>query len=384
MQRPIYLDYNATTPLDKEVIEAMRPYLEEYFGNPSSANYYGAITKNAIDKARLQVSLLLNCSPDEIVFTSGGTESNNLAIKGIALANKHRGNHIITSSIEHPAVIEVCKDLEKNGFEITYLPVNSFGIVDLNAVEKAIKSSSILISVMHANNETGSIQPISGISARAESGNIFVHTDAAQSLGKIPVDVQELGVDLMSVAGHKLYAPKGIGVLYIKNGVTLKKVIHGAGQEKGIRPGTENILGIVGIGKACEIAKRDFDKNHVHLIKLRNRMYYGLKENLQDNIQLNGDLDQILPNTLNLSFKGINSNELVAALNDTVVLSAGAACHSGITKISDVLLAMKVPEILAKGAIRISLGKFTTEQEIENAIDLIVKTYQRMLNNTFS
>ncbi|MCX6272372.1 MAG: cysteine desulfurase family protein [Bacteroidetes bacterium] len=378
MRRPIYLDYNATTPHDPEVIEAMKPYLKEFFGNPSSANYFGTITRNAIDKARLQISLLLNCSPGEIVFTSGGTETNNLAIKGIALANKHRGNHIITSAVEHPAVLEVCRDLEKNGFKITCLPVNNIGIIEINEVEKAVRGNTILITVMHANNETGAIQPITGISAIAGSGNIFLHTDAAQSIGKIPVDVEELGIDLLSVAGHKLYAPKGIGALYIKKGTSLNKVILGAGQEKGIRPGTENILGIVGLGKACEIANRDFLKNHEHLINLRNMMYNGLKENLQENLQLNGDLDQILPNTLNLSFKGITSNEMIAALNDKVVLSAGAACHSGITKISEVLQAMNIPEEWAKGAVRISVGRFTTEQEVGRAIGHIVEAFQKL------
>jgi cysteine desulfurase len=378
MPRPIYLDYNATTPHDPEVIEAMRPYLEEYFGNPSSPSYYGIITKNAINKARLQVALLLNCSQEEIVFTSGGTESNNIAIKGLALINKHRGDHIITSAIEHPAVVEVCKDLENNGFEITILPVSSHGIVDLKELEKAIKGNTILISVMHANNETGALQPIAEISALAKSRGIYVHTDAAQSIGKIPVDVQELGVDLLSVAGHKLYAPKGIGVLYIKKGVVLAKITHGAGQENGQRPGTENILGIVGLGMACEIAKRASEKNGELLKKLRNSLYFGLKDKLGEQIQINGDLDHILPNTLNISFCGIIANDIVEILGDRVVLSAGAACHSGITRTSDVLKAMNIPERWAQGAVRMSVGKYTTEHEIEQAIGYIVEAYRSL------
>lgn len=378
MTKPIYLDYNATTPHDKEVIEAMKPFLEEHFGNPSSANYYGMITRNAVEKARLQLATSLNCSPEEIIFTSGGTEANNYAIKGIATNNTHKGNHIITTIIEHPAVIEVCKYLATIGFEISYLPVNKDGIVSVEDVKKAVKNTTILISVMHANNETGAIQPIKEISHISKSKGIYFHTDAAQSMGKIPVDVEALGIDMLSIAGHKIYAPKGIGALYVKKGILLEKIIHGAGQEKGKRPGTENVLEIVGLGKAFEVASRDLDVNSVKLKKLRNKLYDGLKKKLKENIQINGDIDQILPNTLSLSFKGIIANELIEETNQHVIFSAGAACHSGITKISSVLQAMKVPELWVKGSVRLSIGKLTTENEIKKAVNYIIEAYQKL------
>ena len=254
MKAPIYLDYNATTPHDPEVIAAMKPFLTDYFGNPSSSYPYGVQTKEAVAIARRQVASLLHCDSSEIVFTSGGTESNNYALKGAAFQNHHKGNHIITTQIEHPAVLEVCKFLESNGFDITYLPVDEYGIVSSSDVEKAITLKTILITVMHANNEVGSVQPIAEISTLVKERGILVHTDAAQSIGKIPTDVRRLGVDLLSIAGHKVYAPKGIGSLYIRNGVDLSLIIHGAGQEHGRRPGTENVLEIVGLGKACEIA----------------------------------------------------------------------------------------------------------------------------------
>ena len=353
----------------------MIPYLKEHFGNPASANYYGLITKNAMDKAREQVADFLHCSPEEIIFTSGGTEANNMAIKGFAYAQRNRGNHIITTAIEHPAVLEVCRYLEKSGFKITILPVNSIGMVDPRDVENAITPDTIMISVMHANNETGAIQPIEAISAIARQRNIVVHTDAAQSCGKLAVDVEKLGVGLLSIAGHKLYAPKGIGVLYVKKGVVIDKIAFGAGQEQGKRPGTQNVIGIIGLGKACEIAQRDFENNVAHLKTLRDRLYLELKSQLGDRVCLNGDLERVLPNTLNLSFKGVIASELVAAAGDKVVFSAGAACHSGLSIVSSVLQAMNVPEIWASGAIRFSVGKYTTMHEIETASVSIIDTY---------
>ena len=253
MKTPIYLDYNATTPHDPDVIGAMQPFLAEYFGNPSSSYWFGVQTKEAVKNARRQVASLLNCDPSEIVFTSGGTESNNYAIKGAALKNQHRGNHIITTQIEHPSVLEVCRFLEMNGFRLTYLPVDENGIVEVADFEKAITSKTILITVMHSNNEVGSIQPIEEISTLARERGILIHTDAAQSIGKIPADVKRYGVDLLSIAGHKVYAPKGVGALYIRRGIQLSALIHGAGQEDGRRPGTDNVLEIVGFGKAAEI-----------------------------------------------------------------------------------------------------------------------------------
>jgi cysteine sulfinate desulfinase/cysteine desulfurase-like protein len=253
---PIYLDYNATTPIDPAVAEAMHPYLSAYFGNPSSGHWYGTQAKQAVEQARQQVAALLHCQSDEIVFTSGGSEANNMAIKGIALAHRSRGNHIITSTIEHPAVIEVCKHLATQGFDVTYLPVNAAGMVERETLVRAMRPQTILLTIMHANNEVGTIQPIADLARLAQAHGIIVHTDAAQSVGKIPTDVATLGVDLLSVAGHKLYAPKGVGALYIRRGLHLEKLIHGADHERGWRAGTENVLEIVGLGQACAIAQR--------------------------------------------------------------------------------------------------------------------------------
>ncbi len=379
MKKPIYLDYNATTPHDPEVIAAMRPYLEEHFGNPSSSHWYGVQTKNAVEDARGQVASLLNCQPDEIIFTSGGTESNNYAIKGIAFAHRNKGNHIITTQIEHPAIIEVCEFLEENGYAVTYLPVDKFGLVSVSDVEKAITPKTILITIMHANNEVGTIQPIKQISKIAREREIIIHTDAAQSVGKIPTDVHLFGVDLLSIAGHKLYAPKGIGALYIRRGLTLAKFIHGAGHERGRRAGTENVLEMVGLGKACEIAKRDLEKNMLHMREMRDRLHNELKEKLAD-IKLNGHPEKRLPNTLSLSFGGIDANVLLSEIKRYVAASAGAACHSGEVEISYILKAMNIPIEWAKGTLRFSTGKMTTDSEIENAINVISDAVIRLRN----
>ena len=368
--RPIYLDYNASTPHDPDVIAAMRPYLGEYFGNPSSSHWYGVQTKNAVENARRQVASLLNSKPEEIVFTSGGTESNNHAIKGIAFAHRDKGNHIITTQVEHPAVTEVCKFLEEHGFKITYLSVDEYGLVDVSDVEKAITPQTILITVMHANNEVGTVQPIEQISKIARKHSIVFHTDAAQSIGKIPTDVDALGADLLSIAGHKLYAPKGIGALYIRGGVQLEKFMHGAGHEQGRRAGTENVLEIVGLGKACEIAERDMDKNISHMREMRDRLYNGLKEKCKE-IKINGHPEKRLPNTLSVSFLGLDANTLISEIKDFVAVSAGAACHSGEIKISHVLKAMNAPVEWARGTLRFSTGRMTTEREIDNAIMII-------------
>lgn len=377
--KTIYLDYNATTPHDPEVIAAMRPYLEEYFGNPSSSHWYGIQTKNAIENARKQVAALLNCQPSEIVFTSGGTESNNHAIKGVAFARQDRGNHIITTQIEHPAVIEVCKFLEKHGFEVSYLPVDEYGLVRVYDVEMAITPKTILITIMHANNEVGTIQPIEEISKLARERGIVIHTDAAQSVGKIPTNVNVLGVDLLSIAGHKLYAPKGIGALYIRQGLSIAKFIHGAQQEQGRRAGTENVLEIVGLGEACEIAKRDMEKNMLHMREVRDILYKGLKERLKD-IKLNGHPEKRLPNTLSLSLKEIDANMLLSEIKEYVAASAGAACHSSGVEISYVLKAMNIPVEWAKGTLRFSTGRMTTESEIENAINIISDAVMKLKN----
>ena len=377
MKTPVYLDYNATTPHDPEVVAAMRPYLEQHFGNPSSSHWYGTQTRNALEKAREQVASLLNCRPDEIVFTSGGTESNNYAIKGAALALRDKGNHIIATQIEHPSVMEVCRFLEAHGFEITYLPVDELGQVSVTDVQKALRPQTILVTVMHANNEVGTVQPVDQVSRLAKERAIVMHTDAAQSVGKIPVDVNTLGIDLLSVAGHKLYAPKGIGALYIREGTKLAKLIHGAGQEHGRRAGTENVLEIVGLGKACEIARRDLEKNMSALQQSRDRLHNGLTDKLGQ-VRLNGHPERRLPNTLSLSFAGIEANGLLSEIKDSVAASAGAACHSGGVEISYVLKAMNVPMEWAKGTLRFSTGRMTTEAQIDRAINVIASAVVRL------
>ena len=374
MSKPIYLDYNATTPIHPEVARAMEPFLYEHFGNPSSNHAYGATTRTAVENARQQVASLLNCHTDEIVFTSGGSESNNMAIKGVAFANRYRGNHIITSSIEHPAVVEVCKYLERQGYRISWLPVNIYGIVRAEEVAKAIDGDTILVSVMHANNEVGSIQPIKEIAEICKTRDITFHSDAAQSIGKIKCDVQELDVDLLSLAGHKVYAPKGIGVLYIRRETAVDKLIHGADHESNRRAGTENVLEIVGLGKACEIAGNDLIKNIRHMTDLRDLLYRELLEQNLD-IRLNGHPADRLPNTLSVGFKNLEANDILMNL-DTVAASAGAACHTGDNDASSVLSAMKVPEAYAMGTIRFSMGKFNTSEDIvqaANEIGIVIK-----------
>ncbi len=376
-KKPIYLDYNATTPHDPEVIAAMQPYLGEYFGNPSSSHWYGIQAKEAVENARNQVALLLGAQPNEVVFTSGGTESNNYAIKGAAFANRDKGNHIIASSIEHPAVTEVCKFLEEHNFRVSYLPVDEYGSVKVSDIEKAITPQTILITIMHANNEVGTIQPIEQISKLARDHKIVFHTDAAQSVGKIPADVNSLGIDLLSIAGHKLYAPKGIGALYIRNGVNLNKFMHGAGHEQGRRAGTENVLEIVGLGKACEIAKRDMNRNMACMKGMRDRLHDGLKDQLKG-MRVNGHPENRLPNTLSISFKDMDVNALLDEIKDSVAASAGAACHAGGVKISHVLKAMNVPPEWAGGTVRFSTGRMTTKNDIDDVVRVISSIISKM------
>ena len=374
----IYLDYNATTPVDSEVVYAMQPYLNEYFGNPSSAHSYGAEAKISVENARKQVAALINCRPHEIIFTSGGTESNNYAIKGFAYANEHKGNHIITSSIEHPAVTEVCRYLGSKGFDITYLEVDGYGLINMEDLESAITPRTILISIMHANNEIGTVQPILEIAEIAHRHEITFHTDAAQSVGKYPVDVKEAGIDLLSIAGHKLYAPKGIGALYIRDGIVLEKLIHGADHEQNKRAGTENVPEIAGLGKACEIAKRDLDKNIVHMQNMRDLLYRRLLQELPE-IKLNGHPRVCLPNTLSLSFKGIEANILLNEMEmKGIAASAGAACHTDSIDISPVLAAIRLEPEFAIGTIRFSVGKYTTEDEINRATSIITDIVHRL------
>ena len=376
MDKIIYLDYNATTPIDPVVAEAMQPYLFQYFGNPSSSHSFGTETKLVIEKARGKVASMIGCEAEEIIFTSGGSESNNFAIKGFAFANRDKGNHIITSSIEHPAVTEVCKYLESRGFKITYLPVDETGLVDIKTVENAITPQTILISIMHANNEVGTIQPIREISELAHRNGITVHSDCAQSIGKIPVNVNELGADLVSIAGHKFYAPKGIGAIYIRSGIKLEKLIHGADHELNRRAGTENVLEIVGIGKASELVEKNLTKYIKNMVVTRNILEEAFKEK-QIDILLNGNQSKRLPNTSSVSIKGIEANTILSELKN-VAVSAGAACHSDRVDISPTLKAMNVPIEYAMGTIRFSTGRFTTNDEIEKAVKEITKVINKL------
>lgn len=372
MKMPIYLDYNATTPLDPGAIAAMRPYLEEQYGNPSSFHVFGRIAREAVNTARSQVAALLGAEPDEIIFTSGGTESNNHALKGAAFARRDKGRHIITSAIEHPAVLEVCAWLEQQGFEITRLPVDSTGLVDPEDLRNAVTARTVLVTIMHANNEVGTIQPIRDLVEIAHEHGALIHTDAAQSVGKIPARVDALGVDMLSVAGHKLYAPKGVGALYVRRGVGLEKFMHGAGHEQGRRAGTENVPEIVGLGKACEVAARDGEENRAQVQAVTDRLFRGLCERIPDT-RLNGHPARRLPNTLNISFRGVAAQALLEALSGEVAASAGSACHSGEVRISPVLKAMGVPAEWAAGAIRLSTGKMTTNEDAEVALEAITR-----------
>ena len=371
---PIYLDYNATTPIDPQVAEAMLPYIHQQYGNPSSGHPLGVASREAVDNARGQLAAMLQCTTGEVIFTSGGTESNNHAIKGVAGAYRHKGNHIITSAVEHPAVLEVCRYLEEKGCEVTYLPVDEYGMVDPQNVEDAIKPNTILISIMHANNEVGTIEPIKAISEIARRRGVLLHADCAQSIGKIPVGVDELGVDLLSIAGHKVYAPKGIGALYIRDGVQLEKLMHGASHEMGWRAGTENVIEIVGLGRACELISQNFAEYHQHMRELRDRLQTGIGERFAD-VRINGHPEMRLPNTLSASFPGKEANTMLAAM-ERVCASAGAACHSDRVEVSSVLEAMAVPMQYAMGTLRFSIGRFTTEDEIDVALDEISKVVE--------
>jgi cysteine desulfurase NifS len=378
--KTIYLDYNATTPVDPMVAEAMLPYLHQHFGNPSSGHIFGATTKNALEKARRQVAEMLHCDPDQVIFTGGGSESNNTAIKGVAGACKDKGNHIITSAIEHPSVIEVCRYLEKNDYKVTYLAVDEYGLVDPQQVEKSITPQTILITIMHANNETGTIEPISEIADIARRYDILLHTDCAQSVGKIPVRIDELNVDLLTIAGHKIYAPKGIGALYIRKGTKLEKLIHGGGQEMDWRAGTENILEIVGLGEACQIINRNLSAFQGHMQKMRDRLEHGLKERFSD-MRINGHTEQRLPNTLSVGFKGLQANTIISELKN-IAISAGSACHSDRVGDSGVLSAMGTPAEYAMGTLRISVGRFTTDEEIAQALDRLTLVVQKLKQPT--
>ena len=365
----IYFDNNATTPVLPEVLEAMLPYLTSDWGNPSSAHAFGQRAKEAVDRAHSQVAALLGCQPDEIVLTSGGSESNNTAIKGVAFALRDKGDHIITSQVEHPAVLKPLRFLERNRFTVTYLPVDQFGMVKVSDVEKAITSKTILITIMHANNEVGTIEPVAEIGTLAHASGVLLHTDAAQSVGKIPTRVDELNVDLLTIAGHKLYAPKGVGALYVRRGVVFEPLIHGAGHESGRRAGTENVPYMVALGRACQLAAMELESSRTRLTELRDHLHDGLKKLFGERLYLNGHPMERLPNTLNVSFQRLAGRHVLAALGE-VAASTGSACHAGSHELSPVLKAMGVPEQVGLGAVRFSLGRLTTREEIENILKL--------------
>lgn len=361
ISRRIYLDYNASTPIDPAVAAGMRSLLEGAYGNPSSDHWAGKPAKEALERAREQVAALLGCAADEIVFTSGGSEANNLALKGAWFARAERGDHIVTTSVEHPAILEPARFLERLGARVTRLPVDAFGRVDPDDVRRAITPRTILVSVMHANNEVGTIEPIEAISAITRERGVLFHTDAAQSVGKIPTRVGTLGVDLLSIAGHKLYAPKGVGALYVRRGVRPEPLVHGAGHESGRRAGTESALLVAGLGTACELAADLAAMAEVR--RLRDLLWTLLHERSGDEVVLNGHTTERLPNTLNVAFVRRIGADILAAL-DGVAASTGSACHAGRVELSPVLAAMGVAPEVGMGAIRFSLGRPTTEAEI--------------------
>ena len=360
----IYLDYNASTPVDPAVAAVMRQYLEGAFGNPSSAHWAGVPAREVVEKARHQVAGLLGCSPGAIIFTSGGSEANNLAIKGVM---QHRaGAHIITTQVEHPAIVEPCRYLERQGVQISWLGVDTAGQVNPDELRQAIRADTALISIMHANSEVGSIQPIAECARIARENGVLMHTDAAQTVGKIATSAADLGVDLLSIAGHKLYAPKGIGALYLKDGVELEPLIHGAGHENGRRAGTESAMLTAALGKACELAG-DLSAM-ARLAALRDRLWSRLRAGLGERVVLNGHPEQRLPNTLHVSFMGHIGSEILAAIPE-IAASTGSACHTGSVEMSPVLKAMGMSPERGAGAVRFSLGRFTTGAEIDDAAD---------------
>lgn len=370
-ERPIYLDYNATTPIAPQVLAAMLPYLRDEFGNPSSQHGYGAPAHAAVAQARAEVASLIGARTDEIVFTSGGTEATNHALKGLAFGPAGRDRRrIVVSAIEHPATLEAAHALQRHGFDVAQVGVDGNGVIDLAALEQALQVPTLVASLMHANNETGTVEPIAAAATIVHRHGALLHLDAAQSAGKIPVAVDALGADLLSLAGHKLYAPKGIGALYIRAGIALEPLIHGAGQESGRRAGTENVPYIAGFGAACRIAREGLVANAGRMALLRDRLWTRLHEALGERAVLNGHPRERLPNTLNVSFANCVGAELLAALPQ-IAASTGSACHDGRISVSPVLAAMGVDPEIARGAVRFSVGRDTTEDEIDRAASLV-------------
>lgn len=370
----IYFDNSATTKINTKVLNEMMPYLTREYGNPSSLYSIGRTAKKAIEIARKRVAKLINCNSNEIFFTASGSESDNTALKGFVYANKQKGKHIITSKIEHHAILETCETLEKQGFEVTYVNVDEKGLVKIDEIKKEIRSDTILISIMTANNETGAIQPIQEIAKIAHSNNIVFHTDAVQAIGNMEIDVKKIGIDMLSLSGHKINAPKGIGALYIKSGIKVEKYINGGHQEKNQRAGTENVAGIVGLGKACELAEKNMKTHIMKLTKIRNYYLNRLQKEIPEKIKINGTMENRLPGNANISFKGINASELIFKLDEKgICVSSGSACSSGDLKPSHVLTAMGVKKEYLNSAIRVTFSDNNTFEEVDYLVDVIKK-----------
>jgi cysteine desulfurase len=377
-KRIVYMDHSATTYTKKEVLEAMIPYFSEHFGNPSSIYSIAEDSKKAIDAARAQVARAIGAQPDEIYFTSGGSESDNWALKGVAFANRKKGNHIITSAIEHHAVLHSCRYLEKEGFTVTCLPVDRFGMIDPAALEKAITEKTILISIMFANNEIGTIEPIAELGAIARSHKIYFHTDAVQVIGNVRVDVKAQNIDLLSLSAHKFYGPKGVGALYIKKGVKIENLIHGGGQERKRRAGTENTAGIVGLGSAIERATADIEGYNLRIRRMRDRLLQGILAKIPD-VRLNGHPEKRLPGNINVSFAGVEGESILLWLDDEgICASTGSACTSGSLEPSHVLLATGLPVEISHGSLRLTLGDMNTELDVDFVLEVLPKVVSRL------
>jgi len=376
--KKIYMDYNATTPVRPEVLDAILPFYREEFGNPSSVHWAGRAVSGAVEKAREQVAKLINCSPAEVVFTSCGSEGDNMALKGTVAALQDKGNHIITTAVEHPAVLETCQYLEKNGCDLTFLPVDGDGMIDLKQLEDAITEKTILISAMWGNNETGTLFPVEEIGRIARKRKVRFHTDAVQAVGKIPVDVQKAGVDLLVLSGHKIGAPKGVGAIYIRRGTRMTPLIHGGHQERNRRAGTHNVAGIVGLGLACELAGQNLEENAERMARLRDKLEQGILDQIPD-VKVNGHRTQRLPNTLNVSFAYIEGESLLLNFDmKGVAASSGSACTSGSLEPSHVMGAMGVDVALAHSSTRFSLGPDSTEEDVDYILEILPPIIQRL------
>jgi cysteine desulfurase len=375
--RPVYLDYNATTPVAPEVMDAMIPYFKEQYGNPSSSHVYGRMAKKGVDLAREQLADLLGADPSELIFTSCATESNNLALFGIAQAAPSNKRHMVTSAVEHPSVMQPCLRLQQEGWEVTFAPVDQHGRIDLDALQQSLRPDTALVSIMHANNEIGTIQPIPEISKMTRDRNIPLHTDAAQSVGKLNVDVKDIGIDLLTIAGHKFYGPKGVGALYVRKGIRLRPLTYGADHEQGMRPGTENVTLIVGLGEASRLAKQRLAFAGSSLIKMRDRLHSLLSASIPG-LTLNGHPAERLPNTLNVSFPATSARRLLQTIESDVAASLGSACHSAEHAVSGVLAAINASRDQAMGAVRFSIGEPTTEAEISRAAHVIIAGWKEL------